>query len=63
MVYGEIPPHGRYVANALGGYEYKFGGKKKVKRHVIALDAKFTVAGGRYYTPVDSCRASSKAMK
>jgi hypothetical protein len=41
------------VANALAGYEYKFGGKKGVKRHVIAIDGKFTVAGGRYYTPID----------
>lgn len=45
--------NGRYVANALAGYEYKFGGKKGVKRHVIAIDGKFTVAGGRYYTPID----------
>jgi hypothetical protein len=46
--------NGRYVANALGGYEYKFGGKKRgVKRNVIAIDGKVTVAGGRYYTPVD----------
>jgi hypothetical protein len=46
--------NGNYVVNALGGYEYKFGGKKnKTKRHAIALDAKLTVAGGRYSTPID----------
>lgn len=45
--------NGHYVVNTLGGYEYRFGGKKGVKRHVIAVDGKFTVAGGRYYTPVD----------
>ena len=47
--------NGHYVVNALGGYEYKFGGKKnKVKRNVLAFDGKFTVAGGRYYTAIDT---------
>jgi hypothetical protein len=42
------------VLNTLGGYEYKFGGgKNKTKRHAIAIDGKVTVAGGRYYTPID----------
>lgn len=46
--------NGGYVANALGGYEYKFSGKKsKTKNNAIAVDGKFTVAGGRYYTPID----------
>jgi hypothetical protein len=46
--------NGHYVVNGLGGYEYKFGGKKnKVKRNTIAGDGKITVAGGRYYTPID----------
>lgn len=47
--------NGLYVVNALGGYEYRFGGKKdKVnKRHTVAIDTKLTGAGGRYYTPID----------
>ncbi len=46
--------NGLYVVNALGGYEYRFGGKKdKTKRHIVAADVKATVAGGRYYTPID----------
>jgi hypothetical protein len=46
--------NGRYVVNALGGYQYLFGGKKnKTKRHALAIDIKLTGAGGRYYTPID----------
>lgn len=46
--------NGQYVLNALAGYEYKFGGKKnKTKKYALAIDAKLTYAGGRYYTPVD----------
>lgn len=46
--------NGLYVVNALGGYEYRFGGKKdKTKRHIVAADMKMTAAGGRYYTPID----------
>lgn len=46
--------NGLYVVNMLGGYEYKFGGRKnKTKRHSVAIDGKFTVAGGRFYTPID----------
>ena len=47
--------NGLFVGNALGGYEYRFGGKKdKTKRNSIAVDSKITVAGGRYYTPLDA---------
>jgi outer membrane receptor protein involved in Fe transport len=42
---------GRYVANILGGKEFKFG---KTKTNAITLDTKLTVAGGRPYTPVDT---------
>lgn len=46
--------NGRYVVNALAGYQYIFGGKKnKVKRHTVGIDMKMTGAGGRYYTPID----------
>jgi hypothetical protein len=56
--------NGHYVANALGGYEYKFGGKKKkVKRNTIALDGKFTVAGGRYYTPIDVVQSAAQGQE
>jgi hypothetical protein len=42
--------NGKYVYNILAGKEWKVG---KDKRNKIALDFKFTNAGGRYYTPVD----------
>jgi len=42
--------NGRYVYNVLIGKEFKIG---KDKRNLIALDVKFTHAGGRYYTPID----------
>ena len=56
--------NGKYVVNGLGGYEYKFGGKKsKVKRNTIAIDAKATVAGGRYYTPVDQAQSAAQGRE
>jgi hypothetical protein len=42
--------NGRYVYNILIGKEFKVG---KEKRNAIALDIKFTHAGGRFYTPID----------
>jgi hypothetical protein len=42
--------NGQYVYNVLIGKEFKVG---KEKRNAIALDVKFTHAGGRYYTPID----------
>lgn len=56
--------NGKYVVNGLGGYEYKFGGKKsKVKRNTIAADAKLTVAGGRYYTPIDAAKSAAEGQE
>lgn len=53
--------NGHYVVNALGGYQYVFGGKKnKTKRHTIALDIKLTGAGGRYYTPIDALASDAQ---
>ena len=40
--------NGNYVVNALGGYELKL--KKNLS---ILFDAKFTIAGGLRYTPID----------
>lgn len=39
-----------YVLNVLAGKEFKIG---KDKRNAITVDMKLTIAGGRYYTPVD----------
>jgi hypothetical protein len=39
--------------NGLAGYEHKFKSKKKKSQHDLSIDAKLTVAGGRYYTPID----------
>jgi outer membrane receptor protein involved in Fe transport len=56
--------NGKYVVNGLGGYEYKFGGKKnKVKRNTIAADGKITVAGGRYYTPIDVAASAQQGQE
>jgi hypothetical protein len=40
--------NGNYVINGLAGKEFKIKGK-----HVLALDIKFTVAGGKRYVPVN----------
>jgi Carboxypeptidase regulatory-like domain len=40
--------NGNYVVNALGGYELKLKNNM-----AILLDAKFTIAGGLRYTPID----------
>lgn len=40
----------QYVLNILAGKEFKIG---RDKRHALTLDARFTTAGGRYYTPID----------
>jgi len=42
--------NGQYVYNLLIGKEFKLG---KEKRNTIALDVKFTHAGGRFYTPIN----------
>ena len=39
-----------YVFNILGGKEFLFS---KDKKNAITFDVKFTMAGGRYYTPID----------
>ena len=40
--------NGNYVFNALGGKEFQIG-----KNKTLSFDTKFTLAGGRRYTPVD----------
>jgi hypothetical protein len=42
--------NGNYVANALAGKEWKTGSEKQNR---FALDLKYTIAGGRAYTPID----------
>lgn len=42
--------NGKYVANFLAGKEIKFG---KNKNNAFTIDTKFTVAGGRPFTPID----------
>jgi Carboxypeptidase regulatory-like domain len=42
--------NGGYTLNILGGKEIKVG---KEKRNALTFDTKFTLAGGRYYTPID----------
>lgn len=40
--------NGNYVLNALGGKEFKIK-----EKHVLSLDFKLTLAGGKRYTPID----------
>jgi Carboxypeptidase regulatory-like domain/TonB-dependent Receptor Plug Domain len=47
-----------YVANILGGYEYKIG---KNKRNALTVDVRFSTIGGRYATPVNV--AASQAAR
>ena len=42
--------NGHYVLNTLVGYEFKYG---KNKNQALSLDLKYTLAGGRRYTPID----------
>lgn len=42
--------NGNYVYNILGGKEFKFGEKGN---KVLGLGGKFTIAGGKRYTPID----------
>lgn len=51
------PFNNKYVFNALGGKEFKFG---KLQKNTLSLDGKVTAAGGRFYTPVDL--AASQAV-
>ncbi|GAB5398710.1 MAG: carboxypeptidase-like regulatory domain-containing protein [Aureisphaera sp.] len=44
------PFNNGYVVNALAGREFAIG---KAKKNVLFFDTRFTVSGGRYYTPVD----------
>ncbi len=44
------PFNNKYVLNILGGREFKIG---KSKKDIFFIDTKFTLAGGRHYTPVD----------
>lgn len=47
-VYRNTAFNGNYVFNALGGKEFKIK-----EKHIIALDVKFTYAGGKRYVPID----------
>lgn len=53
--------NGKYVANFLAGKEFKFG---KLKNNAFTIDTKFTVAGGRPFTPINliASKAASKEV-
>ena len=42
--------NGHFVLNSLFGYELKYG---KNKNQALSLDLKYTLAGGRRFTPID----------
>lgn len=44
------PFNNGYVANLLAGREFKIG---KQKQNIFFIDTRFSVAGGRYFTPID----------
>jgi hypothetical protein len=47
-VYRNTAFNGNYVFNVLGGKEFKIK-----EKHILALDMKFTYAGGKRYVPID----------
>jgi hypothetical protein len=47
-VYRNTAFNGNYVVNVLGGKEFKIK-----EKHIIALDVKFTYAGGKRYVPIN----------
>ncbi len=47
-VYRNTAFNGNYVFNALAGKEFKIK-----EKHILALDVKFTYAGGKRYVPID----------
>jgi hypothetical protein len=56
--------NGLYVVNALGGYQYVFGGRKsKVKKNTLSFDGKITAAGGRKYTPIDEAASLAQRLQ
>jgi hypothetical protein len=56
--------NGLYVVNALGGYQYSFGGRKsKVKSNTLSFDGKITAAGGRKYTPIDEAASLAQRVQ
>jgi hypothetical protein len=66
-VYRNTAYNGNYVFNVLGGKEFKIK-----EKHIIALDAKLTYAGGKRYVPInlpasiaygDEIRDGSKAYE
>lgn len=50
--------NGNYILNLLGGKEIVIGG-----RHILALDIKFTLAGGKRYTPIDVVKSHATAVE
>lgn len=51
-VYRNTAFNGNYVFNALAGKEFKIR-----EKHIIALDVKFTYAGGKRYVPIDIAKS------
>jgi len=43
--------NGNYIVNALAGYELPFG---KAKKNAVILGTKFTIGGGKRFSPIDS---------
>ncbi|MBO6516367.1 MAG: TonB-dependent receptor [Bacteroidia bacterium] len=43
--------NGRFIANGLAGYEYKFG---KADKNAVIFGTKYTIGGGRLYSPIDT---------
>lgn len=54
------PFNNGYVINTLVGKEFKIG---KAKKNVFTINTKFTVAGGRYYTPVDLAASNAAGFE
>lgn len=52
--------NGGYIANLLGGKEFRLG-----QRHLVGFDGKLTYGGGRRYTPIDldASRAADREIR
>lgn len=54
------PFNNGYVVNLLTGREFKIG---KAKKDVLFFDTRFTLAGGRYFTPIDLAASQASGFE
>lgn len=52
--------NGNYVWNVVSGKEFLLSKSKSSARHTLTTDAKFTLAGGQRYTPIDPAASAAE---